>query len=295
MAGHKSLSGKIFDVCNYLALSFFSLFCLYPMLYCLFASISDPVLMDTHRGILWRPLGFSIESYKAVFKSLSIVNGFLYTLLILTVGTSMNLLLTSFAAYALSRKNVYWKKPIMLMILFTMYFSGGLIPSYLVIAKYLNLNNTMWAIILPGAISTFNMIIMRTYFGTLPDSLEESAFMDGASHFTILFKIMLPISMPILAVMIIYYGVSHWNGWFNAFLYLNNSKSWRPLQLLLRDILISNDTSQMATQDSPSAVEMTKRLVKYALIIISTVPIILIYPFLQKHFIGGVMIGSLKE
>jgi putative aldouronate transport system permease protein len=152
----------------------------------------------------------------------------------------------------------------------------------------------MWALLLPGAISTFYMIIMRTYFSGIPDSLEESASIDGANHFTILFRIILPTSMPIVAVMMIYYGVQHWNGWFNAMIYLTNSRKWRPLQLILRDILILNDTSQQAVIRDTMAVDMAKRLVKYALIIVTTLPIVFIYPFLQRYFIGGIMIGSLK-
>ncbi len=286
--------GVAFSVWNYVSLGVASLLCIYPLLFCLFASLSEPELIDRYRGILWRPIGLSLSSYRLVFMDRTILNGFLYSVVLLVVGTTINLLLTSFAAYPLSRKSLYWKRPLMLFILFTMYFSGGLIPTYIIVAHKLALRNTMWAIILPGAISSFYMIIMRTYFAGIPDSLEESASIDGASHFTILFRIILPTSLPIVAVMMIYYGVSHWNGWFNALIYLTNSRQWRPLQLILRDILILNDTSQQAVVQDTRAVDMAKRLVRYALIVVATIPIILIYPFLQRFFIGGIMIGSLK-
>jgi putative aldouronate transport system permease protein len=286
--------GLLFNAWNSLTLGVVSLLCVYPLVFCLFASFSEPELIDRYRGILWRPFGFSFASYQLVFMDRTILNGFLYTIALVVVGTSINLLLTSFAAYPLSRRSVYWKRPLTLFILFTMYFSGGLIPSYIIVADKLALRNTMWALLLPGAISTFYMIIMRTYFSGIPDSLEESASIDGASHFTILFRIILPTSLPIVAVMIIYYGVQHWNGWFNAMIYLTNSRKWRPLQLILRDILILNDTSQQAVIRDTMAVDMAKRLVKYALIIVTTMPIIFIYPFLQRYFIGGIMIGSLK-
>lgn len=286
--------GPLFTAWNCLTLGLASLLCVYPLVFCLFASFSEPEAIDRYRGILWRPFGFSLASYQLVFMDRTILNGFLYTIALVVVGTAINLLMTSFAAYPLSRRSLYWKKPLTLFILFTMYFSGGLIPSYIIVADKLALRNTMWALLLPGAINTFYMIIMRTYFSGLPDSLEESASIDGANHFTILFRIVLPTSLPIVAVMIIYYGVQHWNGWFYAMIYLTNSRKWRPLQLILRDILILNDTSQQAVIRDTMAVDTAKRLVKYALIIVTTMPIVFIYPFLQRYFIGGIMIGSLK-
>jgi putative aldouronate transport system permease protein len=286
--------GLLFTAWNYLTLGVVSLLCVYPLVFCLFASFSEPEVIDRYRGIVWRPFGFSLASYQLVFMDRTILNGFLYTIALVVVGTTINLVLTSFAAYPLSRRSLYWKRPLTLFVLFTMYFSGGLIPTYIIVADKLALRNTMWALLLPGAISTFYMIIMRTYFSGIPDSLEESASIDGANHFTILFRIILPTSMPIVAVMMIYYGVQHWNGWFNAMIYLTNSRKWRPLQLILRDILILNDTSQQAVIRDTMAVDMAKRLVKYALIIVTTLPIVFIYPFLQRYFIGGIMIGSLK-
>ncbi len=286
--------GLLFTAWNCLTLGLASLLCVYPLVFCLFASFSEPEAIDRYRGILWRPFGFSLASYQLVFMDRTILNGFLYTIALVVVGTAINLLMTSFAAYPLSRRSMYWKKPLTLFILFTMYFSGGLIPSYIIVADKLALRNTMWALLLPGAINTFYMIIMRTYFSGLPESLEESASIDGANHFTILFRIVLPTSLPIVAVMIIYYGVQHWNGWFYAMIYLTNSRTWRPLQLILRDILILNDTSQQAVIRDTMAVDTAKRLVKYALIIVTTLPIVFLYPFLQRYFIGGIMIGSLK-
>lgn len=291
----KTTGEKIFDFINYLILILFSFLCIYPLYYCLVASFSEPALVDAHRGLLLKPLGFSLKSYQLVAQNPYIINGVLYSIFLVVVGTTVNIIFTSFGAYALSRKQVYWKRFIMILILITMYFSGGLIPTYVVITQYLHLQNTPWAIILPHTVNSIYMIIMRTYFAGIPDSMEESAKMDGANDFTILLRIIMPISLPIIAVMIVYYGVSHWNGWFYAMIFLQKSRVWRPLQLILRDVLITNQTQDMMAFEDAIAAEQTKRLVKYALIIITTMPIICIYPFMQKHFVGGIMIGSLKE
>lgn len=295
MLENKTFGGKVYDFFNFLFISVFSLICVYPLYYCFVASFSDPRQIDAYEGLIVYPLGFTTKSYELVFKNPFIIKGLLYTVFLVVVGTSVNILFTSFGAYVLSRKNLYWKKPMTLMIIFTMYFSGGLIPFYLVVAQLLNLQNTPWAIILPGAINTFNLIVMRTYFIGIPDSMEESAKIDGANDFTILFRIILPLSLPVIAVMVIYYGVAQWNGWFYAMIFLTkNNNGWRPLQLTLRDVLITNSTQTMMDLESSVEAEQSRRIVKYALIVITTFPIIVIYPFMQKHFVGGLMIGSVK-
>lgn len=290
----KTFGGKAFNVVNYLLLALFSFACIYPMLYCLIASFSQPERVDAYNGLLLYPLGFSLKAYVSVFKDPNIISSFLYTIYLVVVGTSINIIMTAFAAYVLSRKKFALKKPIMVMIIITMYFGGGLIPFYIIITQYLHLKNSSMAILLPYALNTFNMFVMRTYFNGISDSLEESAKIDGANDFTILFRIILPVSLPVVAVMIIYYGVSNWNGWFSAMIFLSRNK-WIPLQLLLRNVLITNDMRLMADSDTAASAEQVRRLVKYALVTITTVPIVTIYPFVQKYFIGGFMLGSLKE
>ena len=201
--------------------------------------------------------------------------------------------LTCLAAYVLSRKNVLFNGVITFIIMFTMFFSGGMIPTYLLVNN-LGLTNTYWALILPTAISTYNMIIMRTGFAAIPESLEESAKIDGASHFTILFKIVIPLAKPTMAVIVLYYAVACWNSWFNAMIYLQKRRDLQPLQLILRGILIENDTSNMQDGNVGQDTESIAESIKYAVIVVATLPILAIYPFLQKYFIKGIMIGAVK-
>ncbi|OAS15048.1 carbohydrate ABC transporter permease [Paenibacillus oryzisoli] len=265
---------------------------LYPFLYVAFASFSDATSLLQQRGIMLKPAGFDLGAYKAVFDNPMIVKGYQNTLLYVVLGTSINLLMTAIGAYVLSRPNLYFKNIIMFFIVVTMVFHGGLIPSYLLVND-LGMMNTMWAVLVPGAINTFNMIIMRTSFQGIPVSLEESARMDGAGDWKILFRIVIPLSMPVIAVMILWYAVGHWNSYFNALIYLRNREAY-PLQLVLREILISNNTDSMMSGggDDKYAIGET---IKYAAIMVSTLPIICLYPFLQKYFVQGVMIGAIKE
>ncbi|MDU0205502.1 MULTISPECIES: carbohydrate ABC transporter permease [Paenibacillus] len=265
---------------------------LYPFLYVAFASLSDATSLLQHRGLMLKPAGFDLGAYKAVFENPMIMKGYQNTLIYVVLGTTINLLMTSIGAYVLSRPNLYFKHIIMFFIVVTMVFHGGLIPSYLLVNS-LGMMNTMWAILIPGAINTFNMIIMRTSFQGIPVSLEESARMDGANDWVILFRIVIPLSMPVIAVMILWYAVGHWNSYFNALVYLRNREAY-PLQLVLREILISNNTDSMMAGggDDKYAIGET---IKYAAIMVSTLPIICLYPFLQKYFVQGVLIGAIKE
>jgi len=192
----------------------------------------------------------------------------------------------------LSRRNWMFQKVMVLSVIFTMYFSGGLIPFYLTV-RDLRLDNTLWSLILPTAISTYNLIIMRTAFAAVPESLEESAKLDGASHFVILTRIMIPLVGPTIAVLVLYYGVGHWNSWFNAMIFLRDRSEY-PLQLILREILIQNSLNDMTMGEGMADREMIAETIKYAVIVVSTVPILCLYPFLQKYFVKGVMIGALK-
>ncbi|KTD86624.1 carbohydrate ABC transporter permease [Paenibacillus etheri] len=287
-----SLGEHIFRICNTLFLSALMIVTMYPILYVAFASFSEPALMMAHKGILWKPLGFSLETYGAVFSNPMILLGYRNTLFIVIVGVALNLLLTSFAAYALSRKTLQYRKQLTLIIVFTMFFSGGLIPFYLLV-RGLGITDTLWALILPTAISAFNLIIMRTSFEAVPDALEESAKIDGANDFGILFRIFLPLCKPVLAVVGLYYGVSHWNSWFNAMIFLQD-RSLYPLQLILREILIIGEATSMAEGASQDEIIILGETLKYATIMVATLPIFLVYPLLQKYFVKGALIGAIK-
>lgn len=292
MREYPSFGERIFDAFNFILLSLMILITLYPIYYVAIASISNPTDLMSHKGMIWLPQGLSLKAYSMVFDNPMILRGYGNTLFIVIVGLLFNLTLTAFGAYALSRKGLYYRKQLTLFIVFTMFFSGGLIPFYLTV-KGLGLTNTVWALIIPQAINTFNLIIMRTTFQAVPDSLEESARIDGANDFIILFRIIIPISMPIIAVMILYYGVSHWNSWFNAMIFLRNRQLY-PLQLILREILIQGETAGMVTGAEAGDMVMLAETLKYATIMIATLPILFVYPFLQRYFVKGALVGAIK-
>ena len=267
---------------------------LYPMWHCLMASFSEPISLIGYSGFILKPMGFSLQGYKTVLNNANIYIGYGNTFFYLIAGTAINMALTVLAGYALSRKSLAVRVPVTLLIVFTMYMDFGLIPAFLNV-RQLGLYNTRWAIILPGAISTYNMIVMRTGFSAVPPSLEESAKLDGANDFVILWRIMVPVTKATLAVVALFYAVGHWNAWFSAAIYLQDRSKY-PLQLFLREILIAN--SSMSTNgeiNSVDGVQFLDELIKYCSIIISTVPILVVYPFVQKYFVTGVMIGSVKE
>lgn len=289
----KSLGSRIFDGFNTIFLMFIVFITAYPIYYVIVASFSNPGALSRHVGALWAPLGpYTLSAYEMVFKNALLVSGFKNTLFVLIVGVAVNMVLTIMGAYFLNVKGPILKTPITFMIIFTMYFSGGMVPGYLNV-KDLGLLNTLWALILPGAINTTNLIILKSGFQTIPDSLVESAELDGATHMQIMTKIMVPLSKATLAVLVLYYAVSHWNSWFNASIYLRDSAKY-PLQLVVQNLLAL--TSAQAMMEGIGADEMSQavELVKYALIVVTTAPIMVIYPFLQKHFVKGVMIGAIK-
>ena len=292
MVGKESFGERVFDKINIIFLIILSFICLYPIYYVAVASFSDGMKLLAHSGILLKPLGFSLAAYKMVFMDPMIIKGYMNTMFVVIVGVSLNILMTSLGAYVLSRKNTFFVKPLMKMVVFTMFFSGGLIPLFLTVRE-LGLFNNLFALILPNVIITYNLIIMRTAFMAVPESLEESARIDGANDFTILFRVILPLSKPTVAVMVLYYGVHHWNAWFHAMIFLRE-RSLYPLQLILREILIANTMDQMLSSSSAADVESIGESIKYATIMVATAPILLLYPFLQKHFVKGVMIGALK-
>lgn len=289
----RSKGERIFEVFNYIFLSIIIIICLYPVWYVAMASVSDSNLLTQHSGLLFKPVGHSIEAYKKVFQNPMIARGYLNTLFILIVGVFLDLVMTSLGAYFLSRKRLMFKKPIMLMIIFTMFFSGGMIPTYLNL-KDLHLTNTLWGLIIPVMISTYNLIILRTSFESIPESLIEAAQIDGAGHIKILIQIVIPLSKAILAVMVLYYGVSIWNSWFWASAIIRNRELY-PLQVILREILMQNDTSSMTAGSSALDTEAIGMTIKYATIMVATIPILCVYPFVQKHFTKGTMVGAVKE
>ncbi len=287
----KNRGEKIFNAVNLSVLLLLTLVFFYPLWHCLMASFSDPAKLMRHVGGLLWPDGFSLKGYEAVLKNRNIGIGYMNTLFYVGVGTSLSMLLTIIGAYALTRQGLMLKKPIMVLIVLTMYLGGGMIPDFLII-RDLGLYDSRWSVILLTSITTYNLMVMRTAFLQIPHSLEESAMLDGANDFVILFRILLPVTKATIAVVTLFYAVGRWNAWFNASIFLRDREKY-PLQLFLREILISSTV----TGDEGSAedgVYYLSELLKYCTIIVSTVPILCIYPFVQKYFVTGVMLGSVK-
>ncbi|MCK9478667.1 MAG: carbohydrate ABC transporter permease [Firmicutes bacterium] len=306
----KSSSRIMFEVFNGVFMTALVAVTLYPLLYVMLASFSEPVRFISHKGFLLRPLGFSTVAYKRAFDHPMIASGFKNTFFIIIVGGALSVLLTSIGAYFMSRKNLMLRKPISFMIIFTMFFGGGLIPFYFAVRNFtifipwivngafvfkaLNIYNTLFAVIIPVCINTYNLIVLRTGFMSIPDSIEESAKIDGAGHLTVLFKIIMPLAKANIAVITLYYGVGYWNSWFNASIFLADN-TLHPLQLVLRQILLINsaDSSMIAGVDVSDRLAVGETI-KYASIVIATVPILFVYPLLQKYFVKGVMVGAVK-
>jgi len=289
-----STADRIFDTCNYILLTLVLFIILYPLYFVVIASFSDPMAVLGGK-VIWKPVGFSLEAYGMVFRDSQVMTGYRNTIIYTLVGTTVNMVLSICAAYPLSRRQLKGKGIVMGMLVFTMFFSGGLIPTYITISR-MGLLNTFAVMILPTAISVYNVMIMRTFFtNSIPYELEEAAHVDGASHIRTLLSIILPLSKPILAVMVLYYAISHWNSYFNALIYLSDQERY-PLQLVLRTILIqsqSSEESMINVQGTFNRMLMSETM-KYALIIVASVPVLCLYPFLQKHFAKGVMLGAIK-
>ena len=289
----KSKSRIAFEIFNYTILTLFAVICLLPMLHVLFCSVSDPDWLNTQAGLVLWPNGFNLEGYRRVFSNRQLIRGFLNTIFYVTGGTLIGMALTIVGGYVLSRKDLLWKNAIMFLISFTMLFNGGIVPLYVVVNK-LHMLDTVWAVMLPTCMSTFNLIMMRTAFAGIPDSLEESAKLDGADDWTIMVKIMLPLVKATIATVALYYIIGNWNSWFNAAMYLKKRDLY-PLQLVLREILILNDTTSVSSSGEMAAnADTFKNLVKYCTIIVSSVPMLVVYPFVMKYFKSGVMVGSIK-
>ncbi|MGX0267710.1 carbohydrate ABC transporter permease [Enterococcus casseliflavus] len=290
---------KIFLIFVYVFLAISLLIVLYPLIYIISASISNPHLVNS--GEMWLlPKGITLEGYRTLLGNSSIWRGYLNTIYYTVLGTSINLLVTLPCAYALSREDFYGRRAFTNFMLVTMFLSGGLIPSYLLI-RSLGMLNTVWALVIPGAVSVYNVVVTRTFFqSTIPREMEEAAIVDGCSDFRLFMQIVLPLSTPIIAVMALFYGVGHWNSFFNALIYLSD-RSMYPLQMILREILILQDMSSNTVNNVTSEManmlyskQQLAQVIKYGVMIVSSLPIIIVYPFLQKYFVKGMMVGSIK-
>lgn len=294
IAAKKAGNGdRLFYVISYSIVSILVIAVLYPIIYVISASFSSGNAIATGKVWLW-PVEFTLDGYAAVLKYKDIWIGYRNSILYTVAGTFINVCMTMICAYPLSRKNLRGRNKIMFLFTFTMLFNGGMLPNYILISK-LKMINTAWSLLLPGAISVYNMIVARTFIqSNIPDELLESSKIDGCDDIRFFFKMVLPLSKAILAVLVIWYAVGHWNSYFNAFLYLND-KSKYPLQIYLREILVLGEVqSDMIDGETESAIRNLKYLLKYATIVVSTVPLYAIYPFIQKYFVKGVMIGSVK-
>lgn len=288
-----SIREKIAYVFMLLFLIGISLLVLYPFVFVISASISSPSLLmkgDVHL----LPKGFTLIGYRKVFGNPDIWTSYANTVFYTVLGTFINISLTAIGAYPLSRKDFHGRKFWLLLVTFTMFFSGGMIPTYLLI-KQLHMYNTIWAMLIPGAVSTWNLIIMRTFFqSNVPLELQEAAIIDGCNDLKIFFKIVIPLSAPIIAVLVLFYGVAHWNSYFSAMIYLQDKRLF-PLQLILREILVQNTMPQdMAEGLLTGEQQQVGESIKYALIMVATVPMLMVYPFLQKYFTKGILIGAIK-
>ncbi len=284
----------MFDWVNALIMIVLCLICVYPMLYVLFASFSRPSLLARNVGPLFAPLGFSLEGYRLVLHNPNIASGYLNTIIYMVAGTLVALVMTVLAAYIASRTKWMWSKSITMLITFHMFFGGGLIPFYLLVRE-LHMIDTRWALIIPGALGVMNMIVVRTAIQGVPESLDESARIDGANDLTILLRIILPVITAAVAVQVLFLAVGQWNAWFNAMIFIRNRKLL-PLQVILREILLTNDLQSLqggVTATSADAVNV-RLLTQYCTVVVATVPILCVYPFLQKYFVKGMLVGAVK-
>ncbi len=293
----RSNSDVTFDIVCFIILTFLALITLYPLYFIVIASFSDPASVNSGQVWVWFK-NFTVDGYRQVLSDINILRGYMNSIVYTTLGTLVSVSLTLSVGYSLSRKDMYGRKVIMLLFLFTMFFSGGIIPKYTLVAN-LGWIDSMWSMIIPDALSVFNIIIAKTFFNTtIPDELLEASIVDGCKDFRFFFRIALPLSKSLIAIMVLFYAVGSWNSWFNGMLYLQDNARY-TLNLILRDILIqvNVNTSNMniASLENMLAQQRIAELVKYVVIVVSSVPVLAIYPLIQKHFVKGVLIGSVKE
>ena len=294
----RSRGDRIFDAVIFILLTFVFLIVAYPLYFVIISSLSDPLAVTGGKVTLY-PVGLTLDGYAAVFRHKTVLPTFLNSIKYTVVGVCINLAVTIPTAYAMSRRDFFAKKPIMLFYVLTMFLSGGMMPTYIIV-RDLGMLNTVWALTIPGALSVYNMVVARTFFTTnIPEELFEAAKLDGCGNTRFFLLVVLPLSSAIIAILTLYYGVGHWNSYYSALLYISDRKMW-PLQMELRTILLLNETqnvNQVLTaeqQAEKKRLEALSDMMKYSLIIVSCIPVMIIYPFVQKHFVKGVLIGSVK-
>ena len=289
-----TVGSRIFDVFNYTILTLIAFTTIFPFLYIISASFATEAEI-TARPMFLIPRDATINAYTYIFSSNKIIRGFANSVFITVAGTTINLFFTVTMAYALSKTRLRGRNFFLNLVIFSMFFSGGMIPGYIVIANILNLKDTYWSVLLPGAISAYNLMIVKNFFQSIPQELEESASIDGCSDLKVLWKIVLPLSLPVLATFGLFYAVGHWNAYFGAMIYMTGAKEKWPLQVLLRELIIlaTGNAGDMSSMDA-DFIKPPEQSVKMAVIVVSTLPIIMVYPFLQKYFVKGVMVGALK-
>lgn len=291
----RSAADIVFEIFNTVLMLILTFIFFYPMWFVVCASFSNNDMILQDMGMLFWPKGFNLKAYVETFKHPMVFSGFRNTVVILVASLPLNLIMTWLCGYFMASKNMLLKKPIVFLIMFTMFFGGGMIPAYLNI-RDLGMLNSLWSLILPGCLSVYNAVICKSAMENVPESLYESAYIDGANDFTVLFRIVVPLIGPTTAVLLLYYGVGHWNSWFNASIYLKENELL-PIQNILRSILIANDSSLQnsgALGFEGDEINEVAETIKYAIIVVATVPILCIYPFLQRYFTKGVMIGAVK-
>lgn len=289
----RTLGETVFDLFNYLFMILAAVIAVYPFLYIVLASFSDPIMLIKHKGILWRPAGFTVEGYKMVLRNYEIYIGYANTAFYVVVGTVLSVIVTAMLSYPLALTRFRYRKVFLKLIVFTLFFSAGMIPTYMIV-KMLGLLDTRWSVIVPNIIITYNVMIMRTAYLAVPQSLEESARLDGANDLQTFFRIMLPSVKGTLAVLVLYQAVANWNSWFSALLYIQDRTKY-PLQLFLREILIQASSQEMSNYSVNASSAFMDEIVKHATTVVATVPMLVIYPFAQKYFIKGAMVGAVKE
>ncbi|KQO17245.1 carbohydrate ABC transporter permease [Paenibacillus algorifonticola] len=284
-----TLGNKLFDGANFIVLTIIALVTVLPFIYILAVSFTSPE-EAAKGGFILFPKSFSLSAYQYIFSTDTLMRSLLVSIYVTTLGTAINLLLTCLMAYPLAKQTLRGRQPILMAVLFTMLFSGGLIPTYFVVSG-MGLTNTLWSLMIPNAISAFNLIVLKNFFQQIPDGLEDSARIDGCTDVGVLFRIVIPLSMPAIATFGMFYAVSHWNQFFSAIIYINDSDKW-PVQVLLREIVILAQSRIGDTGFDETAIQ--PQTIRMAVIVFATIPILLVYPFLQKHFAKGVMLGSVK-
>ncbi len=293
MKQQEGLSSRIFDVINIFIMVIIIVISIYPLIYLISKSLSSVEYVKANLVFLY-PRGFNIDAYRDVVKNTLFWTAYKNTIVYTVVGTFLNLAFTTSMAFCLSRRELLFRKTITMLVIFTMFFAGGLIPNFLLV-KWLGLYDTMWALILPGTISTYNMIIVRTYMKTIPEDVIESVRIDGGNEIQIFYKIILPLSKPVIATIGLFYAIGHWNSYFNAMIYLKTNIKF-PVQLVLKEMIVDQNMQSISSSayESMNQQPLTSEMLIAASIVVTLIPVLAVYPFVQKFFVKGIMIGSVK-